>query len=191
MEPTTSKGIKWDWPSLYREYITGHEPNVSEFCRQKGIPEDTMNKYTTGWRDEYRKVQEEILIEARKKMIATSADKIAEEYTNLMNLAKLLQQFGYKAIANIKDGKIVGAKDGATHREGIASLRAGIQAQLELLNMGRNENKGPVINNIIQNTNAQVTVEQVQKFNQLYESLKRYNLLDGEKDESEKKEQGA
>jgi len=179
---TTSKGIKWDWPTIYREYITGNEPNVSEFCRKKGIPEDTMNKYTTGWRDEYRKVQQEILVKAREKIILTSADKIAEEYTHLMNLAKLLQQFGYKAIANVKDGKIVGAKDGATHKEGIMSLRAGIAAQIELLNMGK-EQKGPVVTNVINNVNSQVTVEQVQKFNQLYESLKKYNLIGQEENE--------
>jgi hypothetical protein len=74
------KGKRLPWEELKVEYLAGNIIDVAEWGRFKGINENTLEKNTVGWRDEYGKRKEEIaqkaLAKNDRKQVSALASRI-------------------------------------------------------------------------------------------------------------------
>ena len=50
-----------NWKAVKTEFVTGDISNVTEFARMKGIPQDTINKHSSGWLKEQEEHHEEAI----------------------------------------------------------------------------------------------------------------------------------
>lgn len=82
---------KYDWKSLEKEYILSDYKSVSEFLKNKNIPNNgsTRNK-TKGWKDKKQDKQDKINTRTVQKVIEKQAEKEANDIVRVSDVANKL-----------------------------------------------------------------------------------------------------
>lgn len=79
---------KYDWKRLEKEYTLGDYKSVSEFLKEKNIPNNGSTRVKTkGWKDKKQDKQDKINIKTVQKVVEKQAEKEANEIVNIKSLA--------------------------------------------------------------------------------------------------------
>lgn len=83
--------MKYDWNELEKDFITGEYKNVSDFLRQKGIPNNgTTRKYTSGWTDKKRQKKDKEKTKTIERIIEKQSEIEAEQKIKINDVAQRL-----------------------------------------------------------------------------------------------------
>lgn len=82
---------KYNWKELEKEYILGEYKSVSEFLKEKEVPNNgSTRKKTSGWGDKKRQKDDEIKTKTVQKVIEKESEKVSDKIVNVKNVAEEL-----------------------------------------------------------------------------------------------------
>lgn len=114
-------GKRLPWESLKVDYLSGDIMDVAEWGREKGISQNTLEKNTVGWRDDYGKRQKALAQKAlarSNKQVSALASRFRAGRTLVV---RSMREFSKRNLSKVAP----------KHLADIAKIGADIQANIE------------------------------------------------------------
>lgn len=84
---------KYDWKQLEKEYILSEYKSVSDFFRNKNIPNNSRNRSNTkGWKEKKCKKSDSVVAKTIEKVIEKESEQEAQKILEVKNVANDLLQ---------------------------------------------------------------------------------------------------
>lgn len=82
---------KYDWKQLEKEYILGDYKSVSDFLKNKEIPNNSRNRSNTkGWKEKKCQKSDKVVAKTVEKVIEKQSEKEAQQIADLQSIANEL-----------------------------------------------------------------------------------------------------